>query len=703
MARIRNYEEQVYAGVLGKVIGVYMGRPFEGWHKSKIEQTWGRVDRYVHEDRGVGLVVADDDISGTLTFVRALEDSGLYADTPEEFFGQTWLNYLIEGKTVLWWGGMGRSTEHTAYLRLKHGVPSPRSGSIELNGPVVAEQIGGQIFIDAFGLVAPGRPKLAAALARKAAGVSHDGEAVHGAVVVAGMISAAFVQKDMGRLLDIGVGLIPADSLIAGVHRDVRAWRGRDRDWRKTYSRIEKKYGYTKYGGSCHVVPNHALMVMAWSYAPDDFHEAQTIVNTAGWDTDCNAANVGALMGVKVGLAGINAKYDFQGPTADRILLPTAEGTRSATDALTEALHVARIGRRVMGWATVKPPKKGAWHHFQMPGALHGYRCEEDRFETRGAACVENVAASGGGDARAMRIAFEAGPGRIARVSTPVLPRAEGGGGYDLVGTPRLYSGMKVTLRGQVGPVTGDARACLFVRHYQPLGEPTGMAYSRPVRLREGRGVSVSLEVPDTGGWPAVDFGIEVRGDDRAVGELLVDGVWLSGQPQVAWGARLPLIDNRPVGWIADADVLHGPHRADAEDLQYIGKNEGRGVLVTGTTDWRDYTFQARLKIHLADTAGILIRYQGLQRYIALVKTGDKLQLIRRHYGETVLAERRRRWRPGQLHEFRLTAETNHITAWCDGRKLLEATDDTLFRGGAGFLFDNGLIAFRDTAVHPAP
>ena len=86
-APLPNYEQQVYAAVLGKVIGVYMGRPFEGWPKERLEAKWGLIDRYVNADVGVPLVVADDDISGTFTFVRALEDSGRYADTPEEFFG----------------------------------------------------------------------------------------------------------------------------------------------------------------------------------------------------------------------------------------------------------------------------------------------------------------------------------------------------------------------------------------------------------------------------------------------------------------------------------------------------------------------------------------------------------------------------------------------------------------------------------------
>ena len=225
---VRNYERRVYAGVLGKAIGVYMGRPFEGWSKEAIEERWGRIEGYVHEDQGVPLVVPDDDITGTFTFVRALEDSGQYADTPASFFGETWLNYLVEGKTVLWWGGMGHSTEHTAYLRLKQGIPSPESGSIERNGATVAQQIGAQIFIDAFGLVAPGKPELAVKLARAAASVSHDGEAVYAAMAVAAMVSGAFVERDMAALLDLGARFIPEESVISRVHRDVRTWAAQD-------------------------------------------------------------------------------------------------------------------------------------------------------------------------------------------------------------------------------------------------------------------------------------------------------------------------------------------------------------------------------------------------------------------------------------------------------------------------------------------
>src|SRR3954454_23498616 len=200
-----DYAERVYAGVLGKIIGVYLGRPFEGWTYERIMAELGEVAYYVHERLGKQLIVPDDDISGTFTFLRALADRGNDRGLTPAQIGESWLNYIIERRTILWWGGLGNSTEHTAYLRLQAGIPAPQSGSAALNGQIVAEQIGAQIFIDGWAMVAPGDPALAADLARRAASVSHDGAAIHGAQVLAAMAAAAFVEPDLHKLLDLGV------------------------------------------------------------------------------------------------------------------------------------------------------------------------------------------------------------------------------------------------------------------------------------------------------------------------------------------------------------------------------------------------------------------------------------------------------------------------------------------------------------------
>ena len=53
MKSIKDYQNQIYAGVLGKIIGVYLGRPVEGWSYKKIQETFGEIKYYVHDQVGV--------------------------------------------------------------------------------------------------------------------------------------------------------------------------------------------------------------------------------------------------------------------------------------------------------------------------------------------------------------------------------------------------------------------------------------------------------------------------------------------------------------------------------------------------------------------------------------------------------------------------------------------------------------------------
>ena len=43
---------------------------------------------------------------------------------------------------------------------------------------------------------------------------------------------------------------------------DIRDWHAKHGDdWRATFGEIKANYGYDKYGGNCHMVPNHGLIV----------------------------------------------------------------------------------------------------------------------------------------------------------------------------------------------------------------------------------------------------------------------------------------------------------------------------------------------------------------------------------------------------------------------------------------------------------
>lgn len=105
---------------------------------------------------------------------------------------------------MFWWGGEDISTEHRAYVNLRKGISAPRSGSIEVNGTEMAEQIGGQIFIDSWGLLFPGEVEQAADYAEKAASVSHDGNGLYGARFMAACIAKAFDASSIDEIIAEG-------------------------------------------------------------------------------------------------------------------------------------------------------------------------------------------------------------------------------------------------------------------------------------------------------------------------------------------------------------------------------------------------------------------------------------------------------------------------------------------------------------------
>lgn len=712
-----DFEERVYAGVLGKIIGVYLGRPFEGWSHQRIEEELGEIWYYVHEKLGVPLIVTDDDISGTFTFVRAFPDNGNSYDVTAEQIGQTWLNYLIENKTVLWWGGMGTSTEHTAFLRLKAGVVPPESGSIERNGQVVAEQIGAQIFIDGWAMLCPGDPEKAAALALKAGGVSHDGEALFAAQVIAAMEALAFVESDLNVLLDSALTFIPRASVIYQLITDLRAWKlAEPRDWRKTLAKVQEKYGYDTYGGGCHVVPNHAVVILALLYGDDDFPKSLMIANTAGWDTDCNSGNVGCLLGIKNGLAGIDHGVDFRGPVADRMFLPTADPGRGITDAVRETYALVNTARAIQGMRPLAP-NSGMQFHFALPGSVQGF-IAEDSVEVRGTVTVENVVlgdlAEGAGvaaDERALKLSYKGvAPGRAARVATATFyaPEALKLGGYGLAASPTLYSGQTVRARvvaDDTNLTTASIR--LYVRVYGKDDQPLSL-YSPTTLLARGDNTNLSWLIPDTDGSPIFEIGIEIGGHSGQ-GAIYLDWLGWTGVPATTLGEPKGL--GKGTGWRrawVDATDRFEPWGRGADKAYRIVQNRGTGLLLQGSADWTSYSVTSTVMAHLAEEIGIIAAAQGLQRHIALVLTTEGNAQLRLTHDQsvTILAEAPIDWK--LYHDYKLA-----LSIFPDGRisGIVDSGSETQFldgtvaperaRGSIGLLATVGNCHFSPVRIDP--
>ncbi len=705
----KDYLARVYAGVLGKIIGVYLGRPFEGWWNDKIERELGEVWYYINDKPAVAhphkplLVVTDDDISGTFTFLRALPDYGNTLKLTAQQIGQSWLNYIIEKRTILWWGGLGNSTEHTAYLRLKNGIPAPDSGSIATNGKVVAEQIGSQIFIDGWAMVAPGDPALAADLAKRASSVSHDGEAIYGAQVIAAMESLAFVESDINKLLDCGLSVIPQDSVIATLIRDVREWHANDGDWRKTFKRIEKKYGYDKYGGNCHMVPNHAVIILALLYGDDKdpglaFQKSLMIANTAGWDTDCNSANVGCLNGIRFGLEAIDRGPDWRGPVADRLYLPTADGGSAITDAVQTALSVVNVGRALAGKKPLAP-KNGARYHFDLPGSVQGFMVEEGTDSA--AAQLSNVAGHSKHGSRSLCLTYQhVTQTQSAHVATATFipPEAIPIAHYQLLACPTLYSGQMVHARVEADKKNDTSvTVSLYIRTYGE-GDVLKRIYGPNQTLKPSKLAKLEWEIPDTDGEPIAEIGIEVSSNIPADGRVYLDELTWSGEPTTIF--KRPSQESS-LWRRAFVDGIDQYDRWWNEAFRVV-QNSGTGLLIQGTRDWKNYRVSSSITPHLCQRFGVAARVQGMVRYYALLLCADgKARLVKALDGETVLAEVNYKWQLGKAYDLILEVSGKRIIGSINGKMLFDLRDDDrpLQEGAIALVITEGRAATEAVMV----
>ena len=691
------YEQRVYAGVLGKIIGVYLGRPFEQWSHERIERELGEVNYYVHEKLGQPLIVTDDDISGTFTFIRALAENGNDPNLTPAQIGDWWLNSIIENRTILWWGGLGMSTEHTAYLRLKAGLKAPESGSVTTNGVAVAEEIGAQIFIDGWGMICPSDPERAADWARRAGSVSHDGEAIYGAQVIAAMEALAFTESDSNVLLDTAAALIPKDSVIYALIADMRLWASENGDdWRATLKRIHEVYPYSRFGTNCPMVSNHAIILLAILHGNDDFQRSLMIANTAGYDTDCNSGNVGCLLGIKNGLAGIEAGPDWRGPVADRLFLPTADGARCITDAVRETYSLVNSARGLVGLPPTIP-KNGARFHFSLPGSVQGF-LPEDSPTVRGTVTTENE------DGRLALRFHHLTTGRAARVATATFipPSALAMGGYDLICSPTLYSGQTISAQVEAkNDLGGAVTASVYIRVY---GENNMLTFHRgPVQrlVLGGMGV-LTLTVPDTEGQPVAEVGLEILADTPVSGTILVEWLTWDGIPSVTLG-KATHGDLWKRAWV---NAVSQFENWGSTDLPYrVIQNEGVGLLTQGEYEWTGYTVSAKLLPHLAKRLGLVAAVRGLRRYVALVLDEDHhVRLIeQRDDTRCVLAEARATWRPEEVQALSLTVTTAGITAEYGAETLTASGENLPARGAVGLLADTGYGEFGPVTVKPHP
>jgi ADP-ribosylglycohydrolase len=668
-----NYRDRVYAGWLGKCAGVRLGAPVENWTAAEIAANLGEVTDFLPLPPGK-VFKPDDDTAVPLVLIRALEDYGPAVTAAE--FGEALLNYVADGRGTFWWGGYGVSSEHTAYANLAGGIPAPASGSSLLNGRALAEQIGGQIFSDIWGLVAPNQPALAADLAERASRVTHDGEAVLGGRFIAGLVSRAFDTAGPAALVQAGLALIPETSEYARVVRAVRDFhRSAPEDWRAAYQFLLREFGYDRYAGAVPIIPNAGVVALALLYSGGDFTRGIQIATNAGWDTDCNAGNVGAILGVAAGLDGIGARW--RTPMNDEVVAASLAGCRNLWDLPACADLFARLGARLAGAPAPEPLPR---YHFDYPGATHGFRSEARLAEIVGLSQAAGPALAGRGALRvAVRDLKKKGEARVW-LRTLYRPAELSANYYGASFSPKLYPGQTLTARVRVpAEASAGLTAALFARD-----DYTRAEHQAPgAALTPGEWQTISYALPRLENALLSDVGLVLRTTGEAwSGHLLLDMLDWSGPASFA----TDFSRERPeYGAISGWTCLRGYWRLEAG--AYHGSGPGVNETYTGDDRWQDLALSVDLVPLAGEHHTVNVRVQGARRSYAVgLAPHGRLAIYKNAGGYQLMAEAPLLWRLGQRYRLRVQAAGPALVVAVDEQECLRWTDQAApyLRGQVG-------------------
>jgi len=289
---------------LGRCAGCLLGKPVEGWSREKVKSHLESsnsypLSGYLQEDiRGMA---RDDDIDYTILGLHVLESHG-FNFTTEDVAGE-WLSHLPYGLVY--------TAEKVAYRNLVNGL-QPTETATHLNP--YREWIGAQIRADAWGYVTPGWPELGAEFAYRDARLSHVKNGIYGEMFIAAALSQALVVDDIDGIIKTALSVVPSRSRLAEVVRDVVAWGTRHERWEDSWEEVMRKYGAYH---PVHTLNNLAFVLIGLLYGGKDLGDTITKSVMCGFDTDCNGATSGSIIGAMVGASELPSEWT--GPLGDRV------------------------------------------------------------------------------------------------------------------------------------------------------------------------------------------------------------------------------------------------------------------------------------------------------------------------------------------------------------------------------------------------
>jgi len=311
--------DRITGAWLGRCVGCLLGKASEGvrtdrfWPFLKATRQWPIRDYIRFGTRGraakmfpdllqrswcdrVDHMPIDDDTNYTTTGFLIVKTHGPKF-TPADV-AQFWLGNLPLLATC--------TAERVAYRNLAMGLQPPASASFR--NPF-REWIGAQIRADAFGYLAVGNPQRAAEFAWRDASISHVKNGIYGEMLMAAAIAAGPYCRTPEELLRAGLSEIPRTSRLFADVSEVIDWHGQGLSYDQAVARIHERWDETTGHHWCHTNSNAMICATALLWGNGEFGASVCRAVQPGFDTDCNGATVGSIMGMMLGAAKMPAKW----------------------------------------------------------------------------------------------------------------------------------------------------------------------------------------------------------------------------------------------------------------------------------------------------------------------------------------------------------------------------------------------------------
>ena len=330
---LATYLDKMYACWVGKNIGGTMGTPYE------CTRQMNDIQGFVTD---ANVVLPNDDLDLQLVWLYALETGGI-AGLDAKRLGEFWLSYISPHWNEY---GIGKAN-------MKLGIQPPLSGDCfnewkESNGAWIRTEI--------WASLAPGAPDVAMKYAYEDACVDHGtAEGTIAAMFVAALESAAYVESDRFKLIDVALSKIPEESRVAKSIRLLLELYAKGVDYKTARNAIFEQN--SDIGDGWFEAPsNVAYTIIGLIWGEGDFKKSMTTAINCGDDTDCTGATVGATMGILYGMAGIPEDWrQYIGDEIITVSIAKGNNGKSIPKTCTELTErIVRVAPEVLTHNSIK-------------------------------------------------------------------------------------------------------------------------------------------------------------------------------------------------------------------------------------------------------------------------------------------------------------------------------------------------------------